>query len=441
MHKAYEEKLPFYINGTLPDDERAEFEAHITGCEECGAAFAAYFDEWIDIAAATRVRAICEPANLPPLPPLTHHNHHSRHLIPFITRFLRKKDQGGNTMISAATRHSIVKPFPLTRLAAFTLIVLVGSLFLFALVAGDESPVTVEVLRSPEEVNRDVFQQYIEQAWNGGDVAVLENILAPELVCHDPFIAEHEAGITGMQDMVTAFRTGLPDLQLTVDSMIADDNTVWAQITLTGTHSGVLELAPGTAFTPSENPVELTQTVIARFENGRIAELWMEMDTLALTNQLGITASLEELALGQQNMAVERRFIEEIWGRQGEVTASQLNERRDSCAPIHEPYEHDPFPESTACTSQGGEAFINEIHRAMGDDTTITIEQMVATGDMVITHFTMQGTRDSYFGGIPPSNEEEHLDFVFIERYQDGKIVEAWVYWIAPFIYEAAYGE
>ena len=430
MHEFWEDKLLFYTNGTLSDEECAELEAHLAECEICRAAV----EEWADIAAAARRLAQIDPIVLPSLMPLPRLNSHRRH-IPFITH----QNKGEKAMITSV-RPAWRKPLAVS-LGTAAVVALIGIVLIWSFFMPDSRLAQVEYLRSPEEVNTSVFQQYVDQAWNAGNLEILDSLVAADIICHNPFMAEDAVGIEGLKGMITQFRSGLPDMQMTINSTIADENTVWAQVTLTGTQSASLELAPGTLFAASNDPVQLTQTIVARFEDGKIAEMWIETDRLALAQQLNLVPSLDQLAAEQQNMAIERRYVEEIWGSQETITAKDMSEFHTDCWVLHEAYESDPFGEPPTCGSQGDVSFINALKRAFSYEHTVTIDQLMAQGDIVIVHYTWRGVRSGRFGTIPPSNEEEQLDFTQVDRYENGKQVESWGYWIGPFIYEEAYGD
>ncbi len=79
--------------------------------------------------------------------------------------------------------------------------------------------------------------------------------------------------------MVTAMRTAVPDLQLTVEDMVAEGDKVVVRWTFRGTHTGVS--ASGTP--PTGKPLTALAIGIYRFVDGKIAEDW-GMATLCQTD-------------------------------------------------------------------------------------------------------------------------------------------------------------
>ncbi len=94
----------------------------------------------------------------------------------------------------------------------------------------------------------------------------------PELTSRDDF--------KRLQQM---FLVGFPDQRVTLEMLVAEGNKVAAYATYAGTNTGPLGDVPATGKT-----VELRNIGIFRIESGRIAELWVEWDNVAMLTQLGL---------------------------------------------------------------------------------------------------------------------------------------------------------
>jgi steroid delta-isomerase-like uncharacterized protein len=60
-------------------------------------------------------------------------------------------------------------------------------------------------------------------------------------------------------------------------------------------------------------------------------------------------------------------------------------------------------------------------------DAQVTVEDMIAEGDKVVTRYTIRGTHQGEteeFG--PPTGKRMEITGITIERFADGKIVEDW---------------
>jgi predicted ester cyclase len=59
-------------------------------------------------------------------------------------------------------------------------------------------------------------------------------------------------------------------------------------------------------------------------------------------------------------------------------------------------------------------------------DLTITIDHLIAEGDLVVLHITTSGTMKGDFAGMPASGKHATWESVHIDRMVDDKIVEHW---------------
>src|SRR5579859_965872 len=92
--------------------------------------------------------------------------------------------------------------------------------------------------------NKALLRRYIEEAFNQGNLAVIDAASTPQSVTHVPG-APDVTGIAGAKQFVTQYRAAFPDLHLTIDDEVADGDTVVQRWTSRGTHRGAFQgLAP-----------------------------------------------------------------------------------------------------------------------------------------------------------------------------------------------------
>lgn len=89
----------------------------------------------------------------------------------------------------------------------------------------------------------------------------------------------HDQGMTEAK----GWRKAFPDLDVTVDLIVAEGDLVSVRWTARGTNS-----AAGNGIPATGKSVETSGTTIFRFENGAIAEEWTAGDALGLLRQLGL---------------------------------------------------------------------------------------------------------------------------------------------------------
>ena len=131
--------------------------------------------------------------------------------------------------------------------------------------------------------NRKLARRYVEQVWNEGDVDVLEKIVTPDYVHHDPSMQEFGSGVEGFKRLIEMQRKAFPDLQITLEDQIATKEKVVDRWIGRGTHEGEFM-----GNNPTGRQVVASGITIHRIEDGRIAETWNNYDTLGMLRQLGV---------------------------------------------------------------------------------------------------------------------------------------------------------
>ena len=122
-----------------------------------------------------------------------------------------------------------------------------------------------------------VVRRFIADVGNAGDLAVADDLVHPDYVV--PGIGQGPAAV---KRNVMTMRATFPDLEWTIEQMIAENDWVAVRLMMRGTHDGHLfEIAPtGTRVTMKEQ-------AFWRVEDGRLRELWAVGDALGLRIQLG----------------------------------------------------------------------------------------------------------------------------------------------------------
>jgi steroid delta-isomerase-like uncharacterized protein len=138
--------------------------------------------------------------------------------------------------------------------------------------------------------NKALARRVVEEVWNRGNVAVVDETFAADYVEHNPRPGQ-EAGIDGYKSGVAMMRSAFPDLRLDLQDVIAEDDRVAIRYTLHGTHQGELMGLP-----PSGNSVSSDGMVFARLQDGRIVERWGVQDMLTVLQQIGALAATPSAA-------------------------------------------------------------------------------------------------------------------------------------------------
>lgn len=120
------------------------------------------------------------------------------------------------------------------------------------------------------------------EVWSTGQLERLDELVAPDVVHHDPYDPHADEGLEGMKRTIELNRSAFPDMRLTVEDQIAEGDRVATRWRGEMTHTGEMAGAP-----PTGKRVTITGITIDRFEEGKIVEAWRNMDTLGLLQGIG----------------------------------------------------------------------------------------------------------------------------------------------------------
>ncbi len=132
------------------------------------------------------------------------------------------------------------------------------------------------------EKNRNTVTRYFEEVWNQGKLDVLDEILSPEYINHNPGFESPKPGPEGLKPIVVAIRTGFPDLKYIIEKLIVTSDYVAVYVTMTGTHRGVFF-----GIEPTGKKIEVHQMQFERISDGKMVEHWRVTDDLSMLKQLG----------------------------------------------------------------------------------------------------------------------------------------------------------
>ena len=119
---------------------------------------------------------------------------------------------------------------------------------------------------------------------SAGDIDGFGDLVADDFIEHQGgpgFPATKE----GTLDFFRSLRAAFPDMQMTVEDVIADGDKTVARVTVTGTHQGEFMGVP-----PTGTRVVGVQLIdVMRFDDGGlVCEHWGVSDMLSLMRQLGV---------------------------------------------------------------------------------------------------------------------------------------------------------
>jgi steroid delta-isomerase-like uncharacterized protein len=127
-----------------------------------------------------------------------------------------------------------------------------------------------------------IVRQFIEETLNRGDIEGAGRFMWEDVVEQVPFPGQGP-GLEGLKDVLRGMRTAFPDMHWSIEEQITQGDRVLTRFEWTGTHQGIFLGVPATG-----NAVRVWGMVIDRFQEGRVKETRIIMDTLGLLMQLGV---------------------------------------------------------------------------------------------------------------------------------------------------------
>lgn len=130
------------------------------------------------------------------------------------------------------------------------------------------------------EKNKAVLRRGAEAFNNATDRSGWLDIHDPAVVAEG--LAPEPVGLDGVKAFYAALWSAFPDLHITIDDMVGEDDRVAWRLTVTGTHQAEFRGIPATG-----TPIEFSAQYNFRFRDEKIVERWTNFDRLGVMVQLG----------------------------------------------------------------------------------------------------------------------------------------------------------
>ncbi len=137
------------------------------------------------------------------------------------------------------------------------------------------------------EQNKANYRRFIEEAWNKGNVAVVDELASPGLVVH--FLPPGTPpGGESMKRHIQSTRATFPDVRITIEEQFSAGDKIVARCTMTGTQRGPFLSHLKTLMPPTGKRFSVAGIDIWRFDaDGKWIECWSSLDRLGMLQQLG----------------------------------------------------------------------------------------------------------------------------------------------------------
>lgn len=268
-----------------------------------------------------------------------------------------------------------------------------------------------------------LVRRLVEEAQSGGDLEVVDELLAEDFVDHSAF-----PGVPpdrdGARQLFGALHAAFEDFHAVIHQQVAEGGKVATRKTFHGVHRGEFMGVPPTAKRVSFDVIDVLYV-----RGGRITDHWTQVDLLGLMQQLGVIPPPPERIepapddgpgsnrgedRPEENEATLRRAIES-WN-EGDLAG----------------YLEMYSPEVVLHGYQGVEPGLESARRFYEGFWTsfpgpqITLEDVFAEGDEVACRFTLRAAHEGEFNGVPPTGRRVELKGITILRFAAGHCVERW---------------
>jgi predicted ester cyclase len=257
-------------------------------------------------------------------------------------------------------------------------------------------PASITAQETPAATQKAVIQQVYDEAFNTGNLAVIDANYAPEYVNHgfgdDLTLADFKATIEAM-------RSAMPDFAATIEVLIAEEGWAASRLRYSGTFENEWVFM-GETLAPTSEKVEWTLNIIHRFdENGQIAEDFTAFDRLDLPlpadtimpdyveGQVAVRENVPVVMAASVTTGMEQAHKDTFTAFiEAALNNGELNAIDAAMAEDHQ--THEPFGDF----SREEFKLIVAGFRAIVPDLHVEIDGLVAEGDWLAARLIYTGT-------------------------------------------------
>jgi predicted ester cyclase len=276
------------------------------------------------------------------------------------------------------------------------------------------------------EANKALVRAYLT-AVDTGDIAILDEYIAPEYVDHNPQpVPNIDPGLPGLKQAFPVTHAAFRDFRHEIEFQVAERDLVANRIHATGVQVDAYLGVPAT-----QKRVDVTAFSIYRVRDGRLVEHWAIADGLNLLQQFGFlptrqmfpptmapghsssTAARGSTRPEDARAAVRRWYGETLDTHRLERAAGVLADDFLDCSEY-----------LLAEADRGGEvAFWREFYRAF-PDARIAVEETIVDGDTAVVRWTIQGAHGGPFMGMAATGRPFMIGAIDALRFDGQRIAE-----------------
>lgn len=135
--------------------------------------------------------------------------------------------------------------------------------------------------------NKMIVRRVFDELINQENTAVINEVFAPNVVVHDPFMGT-AVGADSFRQLLNMFDAAFPGHRVVVEGMTAEGEYVSVLHTHTAVHNGPFMEIP-----PTGRQVKVNGLELYRLCDGKIVEFWRKDDDVSLLMQLGVMPTVQ----------------------------------------------------------------------------------------------------------------------------------------------------
>ena len=133
--------------------------------------------------------------------------------------------------------------------------------------------------------NAEIVHRWFEEVWNKRDLTVVDDLMSENCRSHGLMDVNGNVrrGPAGFYMLFDAFTHAYPDVHVTIEKTVSENDFVVVHVVVEGTHTG-----EGIGVAPSGRPVKFAGFCWIRVQDGKIVEAWNQYDFMTMYQQLGV---------------------------------------------------------------------------------------------------------------------------------------------------------
>jgi steroid delta-isomerase-like uncharacterized protein len=131
------------------------------------------------------------------------------------------------------------------------------------------------------EENKRIVRRYLEEVWNQGQLALVDELVAPGFVLHDNPYLDDAPGPEGVRKAYAQQSASFPEQHYRIEDMFAEADRVAVRATYNFTHGVGVAGVP-----PTGRRIAVRDINLYRVVDGQLVEQWWAYDVAGMLEQL-----------------------------------------------------------------------------------------------------------------------------------------------------------